>query len=525
MRARADMPSGHGELTALPPVAEWAELARSNARLADSWQFEVGGRPAGALRAEARRTLLQTASRTTSELGIDAAPVPDDPGPIVVTGHQPDLYHAGVWAKNFLLQRVVRETGGTGVDIVVDSDAFDRVGVTAPCLDPAVKRCLQYLAVGTADSCFACTPVPSADHIEAFCEATASTLAALPAPAIGSHFSRFCDALRAAVPMSGSLADLMVGARRRYEGEITDYLELPVTAAASTRPYLRFAVDVLLDARRFAECYNSELDTYRSLNRVRSVAHPFPNLEIGQDRVEVPFWLLSADGRYPATIEDTGAGVELLGKDVSDGPALLLPHDVEGAIAVLEASGVTLAPRAVTLTLFFRTFLADLFIHGIGGDRYDRVTDGIAQRWWGITLPPYAVASLTMYLPLGAAVVSDEDVAKLDRRLHRLAHNPDEMLGDVTFDSVQERNRALALAEEKRILVADISAEGADRKVLGARIREVNDEMATLIEPLVAEVRARRERLLSQQRDSEVLTDRTYAFCLWSPAEVADKVG
>jgi hypothetical protein len=522
MRAHTVMPSGHGELVSVPPVAEWAEVARSNARAADSWEFEVGGEPAGMLRARAREALLRTASEVTSRLGIDAAAPAGDPGLIIVTGHQPDLYHAGVWAKDFLMQRLVRETGGTGVDIVVDTDTFDSVGVTAPCLAPGMTRCRHYLAVGGADSCFANAPVPSAAHIEAFCETTAATLATLPAPALGRHFASFCDALRAAVPGSGSLADLVTGARRRFEGELTDYLELPVTAAASTRPYLRFAVDILLAARRFAGCYNSELDAYRSLNRVRSAAQPFPNLEIGPDRVEVPFWVVTPSRRLPAHIEDSDAGMRLL---AGDELVLALPREVERAIDALEASGVTLAPRAVTLTLFFRTFLADLFIHGVGGDRYDHVTEGIAARWWGITLPPHVVASLTMYLPLGAAVVTDEEIAELDRRLHRLAHNPDEALGEVSFDGADERDRARALSEEKQSLVDAISAEGADRKALGARIREVNEQMAALVAPLVAEVQARRERLVTQQGDCEVLTDRTYPFCLWSPAEIADKIG
>ncbi|MFU8891681.1 MAG: hypothetical protein ACNA76_08570, partial [Anaerosomatales bacterium] len=107
---------------------------------------------------------------------------------------------------------------------------------------------------------------------------------------------------------------------------------------------------------------------------------------------------------------------------------------------------------------------------------------------------------------------------------HRLTHNPDEALVEVSFDSVDGQIRGLALAEEKRRLVGEISVEGADRKALGTRIRAVNDEMGILVAPLVAEVRARRDALVAQQRDSEVLTDRTYPFCLWSPAQIADEI-
>jgi hypothetical protein len=513
------MPSGHGELVTEPPLDEWANLARHNATAADAWEFEVAGVPVRELRVQARRTLLETAAAATARMGLDAAT--PGPGPIIMTGHQPDLYHAGIWIKDFLVQRVAEETGGTGVDVVVDTDSFDWVGMTAPCLDPGISRCRQYLAIGGRDSCYACTPVPSPEHLEDFCSSTAAVLESLPAPAIGHHFATFCNALRQSVPHSRTLSEFVTGARRRFEGDATSYLELPVTEAARTYPFRRFAVDILLGAERFARAHNDELAEYRALNRIRSEAQPFPDLETAHSRIEVPFWILGERGRVAAYTRSTAAGVEL--HDVH-GPVTLLPHDADAAVAALEASGVALVPRALTLTLFVRTFLADLFIHGIGGDRYDRITDALAERLWGVRLPPFVVASLTMYLPLGAAAVSDEDLSAIDRRLHRLAHNPDEVLGEMAFDSISEQRAAVALAEEKRALVAAISKPGADRKELGARIRSVNEQLSALVEPLVESLTSRREALERQRRDAEVLTDRTYPFCLWSPAEVADKV-
>src|SRR5689334_21153410 len=47
-----------------------------------------------------------------------------------------------------------------------------------------------------------------------------------------------------------------------------------------------------------------------------------------------------------------------------------------------------ISPRALTLTTFFRLLLADQFVHGIGGARYDRVTDRLIARFLGIEPPP-----------------------------------------------------------------------------------------------------------------------------------------
>ncbi|MDY0088171.1 MAG: hypothetical protein RBS78_06465, partial [Coriobacteriia bacterium] len=68
------------------------------------------------------------------------------------------------------------------------------------------------------------------------------------------------------------------------------------------------------------------------------------------------------------------------------------------------------------------------------------------------------------------------------------------------------------------------SRPGADRRTLGLRIKGLNRELAALVEPLAEELRERKAALELQLSDVEVLTDRTYPFCLWSPDEVADKI-
>ncbi|MDO8948995.1 MAG: hypothetical protein Q7V61_00535, partial [Actinomycetota bacterium] len=181
-------------------------------------------------------------------------------------------------------------------------------------------------------------------------------------------------------------------------------------------------------------------------------------------------------------------------------------------------------PKALALTMFERVFVADLFIHGVGGGRYDEVTDGVIRRFFGIEPPRYVVASMTLHLPLGGHEVTEAEVATVERRLNRLQHNPDQLLEEIEFDTVDERERATSLSIEKTALVSAIGRPDADKKMIGARIRDVNAALALLMEPLVAGTNDELERLKAQRDAGEVLTDRTYAFCLWDPREVADKV-
>lgn len=97
------------------------------------------------------------------------------------------------------------------------------------------------------------------------------------------------------------------------------------------------------------------------------------------------------------------------------------------------------------------------------------------------------------------------------------------MLCDVDFDDEAERHRAVDLAAEKSQLVGAITTPDADKKSIGLRIREVNAELAALLAPLRESLTQDLAVLESQRATSEILTDRTYPLCFWSPQEVADK--
>ncbi len=523
VQPRPTTPAGHGELVEQPAFDAWAALVAHNRELTAGWDFELGGLSAAEMRALARREALESASAFSGRLGVSlrAPGAPD--APIVATGHQPELYHPGVWVKDFLLQRLAEQTGATAFDLVVDSDGFDSVALSSPCLRPGVSRCRAYLALGAQDGCYASTPVPAASEIDDFCRAAAENLSTLSAPAVARHFDAFCTELRSAANDAENLAELVTFARRRFESSAgTDYLELPVTEVARTEAYRRFVAGVALDARRFAQAYNEELAQYRAVHKTRSAAQPFPDLEIGGELIELPFWAIRAGHRTSVSVRALAdGGVEML---AGSEPFVSLPADHAAAADALLAADVVVAPKAVALTLFTRVFACDLFIHGVGGGRYDRVTDGLVRRYLGVEPPAFAVASLTVYLPLGAHLVTDEEVAEAKDRLNRLEHNPDALLAEVDFDEPAEQSKAAALAEEKARLVMQIATPDADKKALGLRIREVNAELSSLLAPLKDHYAAELAALESQREANEILTDRTYPFCFWSPEEIADKV-
>ncbi len=509
---RQKPPAGHGEVLCSPPFEEWAELAARNVRATAAWPEDLR-----ALRERARQETVAEAARFSVALGL--APGSPNGGPIVMTGHQPELYHPGVWVKDFLVERLTRETGALGIDIVVDTDLCEGVRLRVPCLLPSAGVCEVPLAAGGTDVTYVQLPVPDATLRGAFRDGGVAALSSLPAPALRRHFETFCDALDDAADSSPDLGTLMTAARRRYEASAeTTYLEILASAQSRLPSFRRFAATLLIDAVGFRHVLNTALADYRARTGTRSAVQPFPDLAEGDGRVEAPFWLLAGGRRLPASVGSDGRLY------AADEPVAMLGTTVDSAADALAEHDFLLAPRAITLTLFQRLFVADLFVHGTGGGRYDRVTDAIIAGYYGVEPPSFVVASMTLLLPLGARTVTDEEVADAEHRLHRFEHNPDSVLAEVEFDTAVEREAAEALARRKAEAVEAISAPGADRKALGAAIRELNAELGAMLEPVERGLREALALARAERDAGAVLTDRTYPYCLWDPREVMDKV-
>lgn len=293
----------------------------------------------------------------------------------------------------------------------------------------------------------------------------------------------------------------MTAWRRALEGP-KPYLDIPISSLTSTRSFRRFASAILQDPRRFASVHNACLAAYRDHYGVRTSAQPFPDLEIDDDRVEVPFWYVGEGRRWPM-YANTRTG-HLVARDRDVGP---LPSDPDNP----EFAGVRLRARAITLTAFARLAVADLFIHGIGGGLYDRATDAIVREFFGITPPVYAVATATLFLPFRNPAPPADERARLQRALLDLQHNPDRFLSG---DSGPHRE----LVAEKWSLIRGLEKAGAmtrrERRAATQRIREINTILQVAVADQVEKVQEELRRADRRQEEAEVTGYRGYPFFL-----------
>ena len=248
-----------------------------------------------------------------------------------------------------------------------------------------------------------------------------------------------------------------VAGRRAIESAFGIHLDECRISQCCPGPLL---LDMILNAPRFVGCYNAALAAYRTAYRVRGSQRPIPDLHIADDRYELPVWAWRAgDVRHRFFVSHAGSTFRLFAEDSpigeTDGTALESNESLRAALGEWR-----LRPRALTLTMWARMLLADIFVHGIGGAKYDRISDRIMADYYGVTPPNMACVSATLRLDLPGSQANPPDLAALRHALRDFRFNPRRHLG--TRADLQEafasRERAIAHAAVLR------SSNPKDRK-------------------------------------------------------------
>jgi hypothetical protein len=144
--------------------------------------------------------------------------------------------------------------------------------------------------------------------------------------------------------------------------------------------------------------------------------------------------------------------------------------------------------------MYVRLFVADLFVHGIGGAIYDQLTDAIIRRYFGFDAPTYQVLTATVRLPLPGFNATEADCRRLHRAARDLFWNPQrhvspELVGEKGVWIKKSANSRFERRERFRILRR--LTEQLRPSLAGQR-KAVLEELAQCEEALLANATLRR---------------------------------
>jgi hypothetical protein len=484
---------------------------------------EIQGRSWTELRSSARSACLTAAKDYLSEHGFTTDAATND-GPLIVDGHQPDLYHAGVWAKNFAVHALACRTQGVGLHLIVDNDTLTRSAIRVPVGDRSDPR-RNWLPFDTSQPAQPWEEVGVADPA-LFASFADRVVAAMRPwgiePVAAEVWPTAVDAMQRGHGLVAALTTARMTAERHWAA---GNLELPMSRICELPTFLWFAAAILARAAEFARHHNTVVAEYRKLNRVRSRSHPVPELTTTPDGwTEAPFWLWRAGDTRRDRLFVQPQGDELWLRNRNDVFLRLSLTQKRSAAAAVEqlqtlpALGWRLRTRALTTTLFARLCLADLFVHGLGGAKYDEMTDALIARFFHLRAPEFLTVTATRHLPLGPfEPVTADEIGRLKHVAWDLIHNPQRYLADST-----DTGTTAFIAERQQLVQSLLTAthrqHRAMRRQAYRRVQEINAALADALSDRRAALLADIARLEHRQAANRVLQSREYSWVLF-PAE------
>lgn len=412
----------------------------------------------GALLAQARSTpAWVSAERFREQMGL--------PGrrPLVMSGHQAGLWHAGIAGKYFALRSL--EGVASTAWLVADLDENDVMHLRVPVRDARGAWSAQRVNLASKDE----------GHPDAASGYRPPVPARLDVP---DRARRAAEAMERARAQARTLGEQGHRAAELVLADAGIGLVRPVvfgSLTARTDLFGQLVSRMCEEPEACVRAYNEAAAEFADAG-VRALM-----CRGERGRFELPVWRVGMNQpRSPVIVE---RGQQL---------------DVSG-----------LAPRGLLMTGMLRLAGCELFIHGTGGGAYDRVTERWLSRWIGpeAVLSPTAVVSATRLVDLGVELVDPQCAARAVAVAHRARHDP-ALLGD---EAGGQRKRELVAMIDgaARGSVERARAFGELHALRRASLREHSTALVRLEEQA--------ERMKSALASGEAAQDRTWSIALHEP--------
>ena len=513
-------------------------LLEENKKIFSQYSFKILNQPFKEVRENSRKGVVKEALRFSKKfdpnIGEKINPAYQC---IIQSGHQPLFFHPGIWIKNIFLNKLLKSPlldKSLGLNIILDNDICKDLNLSLPGLSSNGNLKLEKVnflsSALTPNLPFEEYPCPSLELITKFTRDIICKLKLLELENknILNNFkiftrclensSRFCNQKY----KKGNLGEFLGFARRLYEKEIEPaYLEIPFSQICRSDEFLSFFLEIIKNIKPFSKIYNNKLDEYRKLFKIRTQAIPSPNLLIKKNLTEVPFWIWKEGDQRRKIFILREEEKNYLYNDSYGKIFLIEKDDVKSLFSLktlLKEWGLKIRPKALLLTLYNRLFISDLFIHGLGGAKYDLVTDEIIREFFKVEPPHFLVISCTLHLNFKSSpAASDFKISALKKKIRDLEFNPQRYINELPLTK-KEKIKIRELAEKKTELIKKIKEilSPVEKRKISEEIKAINNFIVEKIIPLKYELNKKIEKEEEKMKQAKVYTFREFPYCFFS---------
>jgi hypothetical protein len=400
---------------------------------------------------------------------------------LIVNGHQVEFFHPGILSKEIIAHKIAKNTDGTPLSIILDHDHKD-INFTYPYIyyqdnEPRIKKNIFLLAKeskinhnieNSVKEGFANLLDNIKDNLSGFYQAEPQ-----------SNFQENLLILKKNLTSPGSYIDYIINSRKKSlqkKHVLTNFLK--VSEIASMNGWKEFCKLITSDMKKFREVYNNALQYYRKTHHIKNHAQPVPDLHDD----ELPFWVAN----------NTDTRIKAKGNDAQK----------------------NLLPRAITLSIFLRLFVSDIFIHGNGGGRYDLVTNKIIWNFFHVRPSDFIVKTATLHLPFF-------DTANFDKiRLIKSFREWSIMYRNFLYHPEKFPGTDINLLHERFALIEEFKTSLRYKKIIHKKLEENRLSIITAMEALRSSLLDDREQIKKYIVDKSTLIDRTFPYFFYDLSKV-----
>ncbi len=495
---RIRAPKNHGEVLHLPHLAQWQPTWQNN--LATDFQnanFESADLVK--LRRLGRTEIQNEALNFTRQYrDVDLAHRQN----ILMAGHQPSLFHPGVWYKNFILSHLAANLNCVPINLVVDNDICQSNYVNAPGSESTTQQI-------PFDANAAIVPyeerkVLDMDLFNGFANHAAQAISPFTkTPVVSRLWPHVLE-------NSGNqnLGQAISKGRHRLESELgLQSLEIPISHVAKFKSFAACVFEIVSRISEFHEIYNRNLRVYRTTNKIKSTSHPVPELSQQDGWWETPFWIWTAQSPKRESLFVRSNGNQQVFSDLRHYEKTLRANCSLDQFHETILDGQKIRPKALMTTMLCRLLYSDMFIHGIGGSKYDQLTDAIAADFFAVELPAYLTITGTFTIQQNVAPISNAQIGSQKHRIRDLEFHPERFVdhsNDQSNEWVQEKKQWI----EKEL-------PPGQRKPRHDAIKEINQKLQEQVGDSKTAETNKLNELVAQQPMAKLLNSREYSFCLF----------
>jgi len=515
-----------------------SSLLEENKKIFSQYSFKILNQPFKEVRKKSRKEVVGKALSFSKKFDPN---IEEKINPvyqyIIQSGHQPVFFHPGVWIKNIFLNELIKSPlldKCLGLNIILDNDICKDLNFSLPVLSSTGNLRLEginFLSPALSTNLpFEEYSYPSGELINKFTRDIIHRLKPLESENkdILDNFKNFARCLENSSHFcsqnykESNLGEFLSLARRFYEQEIDPaYLEIPFSQICDSDEFLSFFLEIIKNIKSFSEIYNKKLDEYRKLFKIRNRAHPSPNLIIKENLIEIPFWIWREGDQRRKIFILNEEEKNYLYND-SYGKIFLIEEDGLKSLfslkTLLKDRGLKIRPKALLLTLYNRLFISDLFIHGLGGAKYDLVTDEIIREFFKVEPPHFLTISCTLYLDFKSSPgTSDSKISALKKKIRDLEFNPERYVDELSLTK-KEEIQIRELAEKKTKLIKKIkkTLSPIEKRKISEEIKAINNFMGEKVRPIKYELNKKIEKEEEKIKQSKVYTFREFPYCFFS---------